>query len=103
MRHKLTKVDVKKYPVLSIGFNDGIEGEVDLSKDIASKAMFSELRDETFFSQVALGRDGSCLGWKLDDRGNEIDLSADGLRNEIEIQIVRARAARYRASRKAAE
>ena len=103
MRHNITKVTVKNYPVLSIEFDDGIQGEVDMSNDIISKPIFADLRDPVFFSKVAIGRNGDCLGWKLDDIGNEIDLSADGLRNDIEIQIVRSRAARHRATRHAAE
>jgi hypothetical protein len=103
MRHKITKVAVKNYPVLSIEFDDGIQGDVDMSNDIVSKSIFADLRDPAFFDKVAVGRDGDCLGWKLDDIGNEIDLSADGLRSDIEIQIVRSRAARHRATRHAAE
>jgi Protein of unknown function (DUF2442) len=103
MRHQLTKVSVNTYPVLSVEFDDGIAGDVDMSEDIATKPMFAELQVPAFFGSVSIGRDGSCLGWKLDDLGNEIDLSADGLRNDIEVQIVRARAARYRASSQAAE
>ena len=103
MRHNLTKVDVKKYPVLSVEFDDGIAGDIDMSNDIATKPIFAELRDPVFFASVSVGRGGDCLGWKLDDVGNEIDLSADGLRNDVEVEIVRARAARYRASRQAAE
>jgi hypothetical protein len=103
MRHLLTKVAVKNYPVLSVEFDDGIAGDIDMSNDIATKPIFAELQDPVFFGSVSIGRDGSCLGWKLDDLGNEIDLSADGLRTDIEVQIVRERAARYRASRQAAE
>ena len=103
MRHRIAKLIVKNYPVLSIEFDDGIQGDIDMSSDIKSKPIFAELNDPAFFGKVAIGRGGDCLGWKLDDIGNEIDLSADGLRSDVEIQIVRSRAARHRATRHAAE
>ena len=103
MRHQLTKVIVDHYPVLIVEFDDGIAGKVDMTNDIANKPMFVELRNPALFNKVSIGRNGDCLGWKLDEVGNEIDLSADGLRNAIEIQLVKTRAAQHRASRQAAE
>ncbi len=103
MRHKLTHVTVPTYPVLSITFDDGLTGEIDLGQDIATKPIFADLKEPSFFKQVAIDKYGTSLGWRLDDLGNEIDLSADGLRNDIETAIVKKWAAEYRASRQAAE
>jgi Protein of unknown function (DUF2442) len=103
MRHKLTQVTVPNYPVLSITFDDGLTGEIDMARDISTKPIFAELREPEFFNQVAIDQYGASLGWRLGDTGNEIDLSADGLRNDLETAIVRKWAAEYRASRQAAE
>ena len=103
MRHKIVDVHVIKYPVLSITFEDGLSGELDLQNDIVTKSMFAELKDETFFNTVSLAADGLCLGWKLDHVFEEIDFSADGLRTDIETQVVIKAAAEYRAKLQAAE
>ena len=101
--HKITQVQVPKYPVLRITFDDGMVGDIDLRDEIATKPMFAELKGKAFFNQVALRDNGYSLGWKLDHVFEEIDFSADGLRTDIETQLVRQAAARYRAKLKAAE
>jgi Protein of unknown function (DUF2442) len=103
MRHKLTHVAVKVYPVLTVTFDDGISGDIDLSEDIANRPIFAELKDRQFFEAVEVDKQGYCLGWRLDDVGNEIDLSADGLRNDVETAIVKQWATEYRASKQAAQ
>ena len=103
MRHRLTDVHVINYPILSVTFEDGLSGEIDLRNDIANKPMFAELKDEKFFNTVTVGVDGSCMGWKLDHVFEEIDFSADGLRTDIETQVVMKAAAAYRSKRHAAE
>lgn len=103
MRNRIVSVEVPHFPVLRVKFQDGIEGDLDLGEEIRTMPMFEELRDEQFFRKVALGDKGRCLGWKLDKIGEEIDLSADGIRTDIETQIVKRWAEDYRASRKAAE
>ena len=101
--HKIIQVQVPKYPVLRITFDDGMVGDIDLRDEIATKPMFAELKGKVFFNQVALRDNGYSLGWKLDHVFEEIDFSADGLRTDIETQLVRQAAARYRAKLKAAE
>ena len=101
--HKIIQVQVPKYPVLRITFDDGMVGDIDLRDEIATKPMFAELKGKAFFNQVALRDNGYSLGWKLDHVFEEIDFSADGLRTDIETQLVRQAAARYRAKLKAAE
>ena len=101
--HKIIQVQVPKYPVLRITFDDGMVGDIDLRDEIATKPMFAELKGKAFFNQVALRDNGYSLGWKLDHVFEEIDFSADGLRTDIETQLVRQAAARYRAKLKTAE
>ena len=103
MIHKLTDVHVLKYPMLRVTFDDGMSGDIDLSDDINTKPIFAELRDETFFRKVALHIDGFSLGWKLDQLYKELDLSADGLRADVETILVKQAAAEYRAKLQAAE
>jgi hypothetical protein len=103
MKHRLTHVAVNIYPVLTVTFDDGVSGDIDMSRDIATKPIFAELKDTTFFSNVVIGKRGFSLGWRLEDIGNEIDLSTDGLRIEIETAIVKKWAAEYRLSLQAAE
>ena len=101
--HRLKSVQVVRYPVLHVTFDDGMTGEIDLGDDIKTKPMFAELQDQAFFGRVTLRQDGSALGWKLDRLYEEIDLSADGLRVEVETELVKQAAARYRAKLKTAE
>lgn len=101
--HRIISVTVRKYPVLHAAFDDGFEGDIDLTKDIATAPMFAVLRDRDLFAKVSLGDSGYRVGWKLDELGREIDFSSDGLRAMIETSLVQQAAARHRASRHAAE
>ena len=103
MIHRIAKVEVLRHPVLNVSFEDGVSGEFDMTGDIHSKPIFAELKDESFFRSVAIGRFGDCVGWRLNDIGQEIDLSADGLRIHVETDIVRRAARDYRAKMQAAE
>jgi Protein of unknown function (DUF2442) len=101
--HRVTSVSTRRYPVLHVVFDDGFEGDLDLTEDIAAAPIFAALRDKSLFGKVALSDDGYRVGWKLDELGREIDFSSDGLRAMIETSLVRQAAARHRTSRHAAE
>lgn len=103
MNYSIADVSVVRYPVLRVTFNDGLSGEYDLSESIAKGPVFEPLKDEAFFAQVAVDPYGHTFGWNLDDFGNEINFCPDATRIEIEEQKVAELAARYRASRSAAE
>ena len=55
-----------------IRYDDGIEGEVDLS-DLADKGVFAAWSNRTFFESVRLGSHGA-IEW-----GDEIDLCPDAV------------------------
>lgn len=103
MNYRIADVSVIRYPVLQVTFDDGVSGEYDLSDLIARGRAFEPLRDEAYFSKVAVGAHGHTFGWNLDDAGHEIDFCPDATRIGIEEQKVAELAERYRASRSAAE
>jgi hypothetical protein len=86
--HRIKSVEVLRYPVLLVTFDDGLSGEFDLTDLIADGPAFVPLKDETYFRKVAVGEYGHTFGWNLDDLGNEIDFCPDSTRIQIERQKV---------------
>ena len=103
MEYRIENVEVVRYPVLRVTFDDGLSGEYDLSGLIADGPMFEQLKDPVFFAGVAVGDHGHTFGWNLDSPGDEIDFCPDATRTLIETQKVEELAERYRMSRTAAE
>ena len=101
--YRIKSVEVVRYPVLRVTFDDGLSGEYDLTDLIARGPVFAPLKDEAYFRTVAVGEYGHTFGWNLDDLGNEIDFCPDAKRILIETQKVEELANRYRLSRSAAE
>ena len=101
--YKIAAVDAVCYPVLSVTFDDGFGGEIDLSGDIRPGSLFEPLSDRHLFGSVAVAPNGRSLGWNLGEVGREIDLGADSLRIDIETNHVRQMAKRFREQRPAAE
>ena len=81
---RVVSVDVVRYPVLRVVFEDGFAGEYDLSKLIARGPIFAPLKDEEYFRTVAVAPYGHTFGWNLDDIGHEIDFCPDSVRIDIE-------------------
>ena len=102
MNYRIKCVEVARYPVLRITFDDGLSGEYDLTTLIGDGPMFAPLRSEEYFRGVALADGGHAFGWNLDQLGHEIDFCADATRITIEAQIVKELADRYRAGLTAA-
>jgi hypothetical protein len=103
MKYRIKSVEVVRYPVLRVTFDDGLSGEYDLSEMIEGGPMFAPLKDEAYFNTVAVGEHGHTFGWNLDEVGHEIDFCPDATRIRIETQKVDELAERYRLSRSAAE
>ena len=103
MNYRIKSVEVVRYPVLCVTFDDGLSGEYDLSDLIANGPAFARLKDEAFFNTVSVGEHGHSFGWNLNDFGNEIDFCPDATRILIETQNVEDLADRYRLGRSAAE
>ncbi len=70
--HKIVDVKVGAGYILSIVFDDGVQGTVDLS-DLAGKGVFACWLDRSFFESVRIGSSGE-LVW-----GHSIDLCPDAL------------------------
>ena len=64
---------------LRLEFDDGVNGEVDVSKLIPFKGVFEPLNDKDFFSKVTVNRDIGTICWE-----NGADLSPSYLRQNIE-------------------
>jgi hypothetical protein len=103
MNYRIKKVEVLRYPVLRVTFDDGLAGEYDLTKLIATGPIFARLKDEAYFNTVSVGEHGHTFGWNLDDVGHEIDFCPDATRILIETQKVEELAQHYRPNRSAAE
>ena len=103
MMYKLKSVEVVRHPVLRLTFTDGLQGEIDLSADLARGPAFESLKDRTFFQSVQVTEGGHSFGWRLDEPGREIDFSADAARADIELAIVKQLAAEHRSHKTAAE
>jgi hypothetical protein len=103
MNYRIKSVEVVRYPVLRVTFDDGLSGEYDLSDLVDNGPAFARLKDPTYFNTVAVGEHGHTFGWNLDELGNEIDFCPDATRILIEAQKVEELAERYRVSRAAAE
>lgn len=103
MKYKIRSVEVVRYPVLRVTFDDELSGELDLTSLIDSGPVYRPLKNEAFFNTVGVADHGHSFGWNLDDLGHEIDFCPDATRIEIESNIVKAAAAEFRAQRSAAE
>jgi len=71
--HKIKEFKLLPEYRLWLNFDDGINGEVDLSSKVG-KGVFKFWEDFTNFSTVELNQDGRSLHWN-----NDIDLCADSL------------------------
>jgi hypothetical protein len=100
--NRIKSVEVVRYPVLRVTFDDGLSGEYDLTELIADGPIFAPLKDEVYFRTVAVGQYGHTFGWNLDDLGNEIDFCLDATRILIEKQKVEELASRCRLTRSTA-
>lgn len=103
MNYSIRSVDVVRYPVLRVTFNDGFSGEYDLGDFIARGPVFAPLKDPQVFGAVAVAPDGHTFGWFLDHEGHELDFCPYSTRITLETQLVERLAERHRAKRPAAE
>jgi hypothetical protein len=80
----VVSVEVARYPVLHIVYDDGFSGEYDLSEMIATGPAFELLKDPEYFKRVAVAPFGRSFGRNLDAIGEEIDFCVDSVRMDIE-------------------
>ena len=76
----LTKITSARYlgdHSIWLRFSDGLEGNVDLSRDLAGE-VFEPLRDEAFFARVALHPELRTLVWP-----NGADFAPEFLREKL--------------------
>jgi hypothetical protein len=85
--HRITRIDVPRYPILRLTFDDGFAGEVDFSETIAGSGVMAPLRDPVVFARAKIGDGGRSLGW-LDAQGEDVDFCADALRFKAEEHVV---------------
>lgn len=103
MKYRIEQVEVLRYPVMKVTFDDGLAGEYDLSDWIATDRIAQVLKDPLRFAQVEIGPEGRSFGWNLGEAGHEIDFCSDAVRIKIETDLVERMASDYAASRTAAE
>jgi hypothetical protein len=82
---RIESVEPVIHGVLKLVFTDGYEGVVDVRPTIGRGGVFSWLQKEKNFRQVRLEDYGHHVFW-LDNKGQEIDLGAEGLRRDAEKQ-----------------
>ena len=61
--YRIKSVEVVRYPVLRVTFDDGLTSEYDLTDLIARGPVFAPLKDEAYFRTVAVGEHGHTFGW----------------------------------------
>jgi hypothetical protein len=71
--------------VLKIVWNDGYEGVVDLRPTIARGRIFTYLQNAKNFTKVRVSEYGHSIEW-INEKGEQIDFGADGLRAKAENQ-----------------
>jgi Protein of unknown function (DUF2442) len=82
---RLESAEAVIHGVLKVRFKDGYEGVVDLRPLIDRQNIFSYLERAENFPQFVISEYGHSIGWVGND-GEEIDLSADNLRQKAESQ-----------------
>ena len=80
---KCSNVDVIKVKVLDnytlhLQFDDGSQGDVDVSKLVPFEGVFEPLKNKDFFSRVSVNHDIGTIYWE-----NGADLSPSFLRNKV--------------------
>lgn len=81
---KCANIDVIEVKVLNdyklhLTFDDGVSGDVDISKLVSFKGVFERLKDRKFFSEVRVNRDIGTICWE-----NGADLSPTLLHESIQ-------------------
>jgi Protein of unknown function (DUF2442) len=71
--------------VLKIEWNDGYVGVVDLRPVISRGKIFAYLQSDENFRKFQIGEYGHAIIW-MNEKGEEIDLGADSLRQRAEKQ-----------------
>lgn len=83
---RYTLVDIIEVKVLGgyrlhLAFDDGIEGNVDISKLVPFKGIFEPLHDKAFFSRVSVNAELGTICWE-----NGADISPEYLRKSIQTE-----------------
>ena len=69
MLYDIISVEVVKDYVLHIAFENGVEGEVDISQVVPFEGIFAKLKDKAYFSTVFVSKDLGTIVW---DNGADI-------------------------------
>ena len=85
-QYRVKSVEVVRYPVLLVTYDDGFSGDYDLSDFVGRGPISEPLKDPEYFDQVTVGEYGHTFGWNLDVLGEEIDFCIDSVRKDIETQ-----------------
>lgn len=82
MLYDIIEVKVVKNYILYIRFEDGLSGEVDVSKIVPFEGVFSKLKEHSYFETVQVDKDLGTIVWD-----NGADLAPDYLYSIISNQI----------------
>jgi hypothetical protein len=74
MLYDIVEVKVVKNYILYIRFENGLSGEVDISKIIPFEGVFSKLKEPAYFGTVRVDKDLGTIVWE-----NGADLAPDYL------------------------
>ena len=72
MLFDIVKVKVVREYVLHITFENGVEGEVDITKIVPFKGVFSKLKDPQYFTTVTVNQELGTIVW---DNGADLSPS----------------------------
>ena len=82
MLYDIIEVKVIKNYTLYLSFENGVQGEVDISKIVPFKGLFSKLRDKEYFSTVYVNKDLGTIVWD-----NGADLSPSYLYSVVSSKV----------------
>jgi hypothetical protein len=80
--HRIDRVEPRPGYRLRITWSNGVQADVDFSRDVRDGGVWTELRDEGLFRQARVTYDGTVLEWPQPVRANgepKVDIDADGL------------------------
>jgi hypothetical protein len=82
MLYDIIKVKVVKNYTLYIRFEDGLSGEIDISKLVPFEGIFANFKEHSYFATVRVDKDLGTIVWD-----NGADLAPDYLYSIISNQV----------------
>ncbi len=70
MLYDIKRVKVVENYVIALQFEDGVQGQVDISRVVSFEGIFAKLKDKDYFATVYINEELGTIAW-----GNGADIS----------------------------